>query len=1464
MGYTLLKFKGNLFFLPKKQYLLFLLMAVSFLCKAQVKVVRTGEYLTIPANVDLYILGSFTDSSKSLFVSNNGTMHLTGDLINMGTQNIFGSTASSTGTLRFFGNPASNARIISTTKSPINLKHLVIDLWQPATIGNVLLNSDSVMVYGNVSFLKGGLDIGTHTLRLNYVNAATSRGIIAESDNARPLLLVDNPFGKISVLNYPYSSGTYYPNIMGLGLGFTLLDPLDPTFTSVLSRSFHIQACGDSALHKGSILRVFQMQKNTYAAKYNNTKILYLAGTEMGSNTNVAALHVFVSQKQGQVWSQNLHNTPVLDSVISTDVNVFNLDPTNKVFTAITAATNPCTNLDTIKINQIITTVTPNVTLYKIDSVIVCDTNSIDAHLYATGAMGAAFEWKAPGQPYVPQPSTFFPAHSLGKYWVRMTTNRGCMDSMSVKVVPVSPGNAAIKPQPAICRGTPVTMQPVAAHDTSMTYAWDFGDGFTTSIYNPTHTFGTSGTHTVQLTVTTKQRCISSSTTTVVVNAVPIASFAASAACPGTAILFDNKSTDSTSVATTVSLSWNFGDAITGTSTDNASATSPATGDISHTYTTSGTYTATLVATANGCISSAFSVPVTVYPIPVNAFTFGAACQGQAVSFSNASTISDASPLTYLWDFTGTGPTSASVNPVYTYSTGGTYSVSLTATSTHGCRDSIMHTVTIGQNPIVSFTLGNACINTPVAFASSTPGSSLTYSWNFGDGTTGTLQNESHPYLVAGTYTVTLTVTNGTGCVGSNAQNLVIYPGPNVSYTAQNQCVNVPVNYTNTSTNAVSYSWDFPSLSVTTTQQNPIETFTTAGRFQGKLTATSSNGCQATYIDSVTIYALPLVNLGAAVTTCGTSYTLDAGNAGSSFLWNTGSTTQQYVVTHNSTYTVTVTNAHSCSASSSVPVTLNSVVAPTLGSNSIHCDSTRLDAGYPGATYVWSTGATTQTIKVTTSGTYSVTVTDQNNCTGSASVTITINNATAFSLGPDQVACSSTGVLLNAGTATTYSWNTGATTATLQVPATGYYWVKVSNGAGCSSADTIHVTLNPSPVVTLGHDTTVCNQYLVNAFVSNATYSWNTGATTASITVNNSGRYTVTVTDNTTHCSTKDSIKLVINPLPIVNLGSNQTLCSYQTTTLNAGNPGATYQWNSGQTSQSITVATQGVYSVKVTDANGCSNTGQVSVNIRAVFAINLGPDRPYCTGSTLILDPGLTTSGNTYTWTNTTGTVGTNSTYQVKDTGEVKLTVIDSYQCVAKDSIHILPSTMSLFPEFLVDTKISNNSSDVFVNLSYPHPYTSAWYVGAVLVSTDSSPTISFSVNPPILYDSTFYVTLKVSNQFCISEKTKPVIVHSGHSPTTNPPKGQNPDLFSEIYHVNLFPNPNNGAFTFYIDINFQTYASINIYSISGALVYTENRQVNTGNTTYNFENLSPGIYFFQVTTPNDRRTLKFIKTAN
>jgi PKD repeat protein len=362
-------------------------------------------------------------------------------------------------------------------------------------------------------------------------------------------------------------------------------------------------------------------------------------------------------------------------------------------------------------------------------------------------------------------------------------------------VVPVAPGNSAIAAHaPQICLGNNITFNP-AAFDPTSTYSWDFGDGSTATTSSATHLYTTNGTYTISLSVTTAQGCLSSSTSSVIVNALPVVAFATSSACPGIPINFDNNTTV-ISLPTTVSLNWNFGDLSSGASTANISGTGGS-GDITHSYVSGGSYSVTLTATANGCTSTSTQT-VTVYPSPVASFTFGPACQGSNVSFTNTSTISDASALTYLWDFTGVGPTSSTQDPSYSYGPAatGSFNVTLTTTSVNGCVSDTTQTISISPNPIPSFTTANACesssaTNNTAIFTNTTPliGTlPLTSAWNFGDGNLGILTNESNSYLTPGTYIVSLTVTSASGCVGSTTNSVTIFPIPAVGFSAPNSC----------------------------------------------------------------------------------------------------------------------------------------------------------------------------------------------------------------------------------------------------------------------------------------------------------------------------------------------------------------------------------------------------------------------------------------------------------------------------------------------------------------------------------------------------------------------------------------------------------------------------------------------------------------------------------------------------
>jgi gliding motility-associated-like protein len=166
-----------------------------------------------------------------------------------------------------------------------------------------------------------------------------------------------------------------------------------------------------------------------------------------------------------------------------------------------------------------------------------------------------------------------------------------------------------------------------------------------------------------------------------------------------------------------------------------------------------------------------------------------------------------------------------------------------------------------------------------------------------------------------------------------------------------------------------------------------------------------------------------------------------------------------------------------------------------------------------------------------------------------------------------------------------YLWNDNSTSATLTATTTGTYWVEVTNGA-CVMRDSIDVTVFALPIIDLGNDTTLCpgNTLTLNAGNPGSSYAWSIGAQTQTVVVDSASTYVVTVT-GTGNCLSTDSI--TIGYLAPLNFDEEVSLCGSFNITLDAGNPGATYQWSNGATSQTIEVSTAGDYAVLV-DLGGC------------------------------------------------------------------------------------------------------------------------------------------------------------------------------------------------------------------------------------------------------------------------------------
>jgi gliding motility-associated-like protein len=332
-----------------------------------------------------------------------------------------------------------------------------------------------------------------------------------------------------------------------------------------------------------------------------------------------------------------------------------------------------------------------------------------------------------------------------------------------------------------------------------------------------------------------------------------------------------------------------------------------------------------------------------------------------------------------------------------------------------------------------------------------------------------------------------------------------------------------------------------------------------------------------------------------------------------------------------------------------------------------------LDAsGYNGANYLWSNGATTPAITTTGAGNYWVKISGAPGCAnGTDTIKVKSYPGAYANLGADTSACAdSLATLQNVGFtgAGNYLWNTGETTQSIQAPPNNTYWLQVTTLDGCIKADTINVTVTPSPNIALT-DTAICPEATVslhaNAQPAGSSYLWNTGSTSDNTTVSAGNDYWLEVT-NARKCVSRDTVTVTARPSPNASLGTNFSVCADKTTMLQApDSSNYTYLWNTGSITNN-TEATPGTdYWVLVTDEYGCVNSDTVTIGTFALPVVNLGDDAGLCPEGKVLASP-LTGSSYSYNWS----TGETTATIKVYADNTYTLAVTDKNGCTGMDEI--------------------------------------------------------------------------------------------------------------------------------------------------------------------------------------------------
>ncbi|HLV41374.1 MAG TPA: PKD domain-containing protein [Brumimicrobium sp.] len=478
---------------------------------------------------------------------------------------------------------------------------------------------------------------------------------------------------------------------------------------------------------------------------------------------------------------------------------------------------------------------------FAIDS--ICQ--NTNAQFINNSTPGMSYEWEF-GDGNTSNSAT--PTHQYandGKYLVQLVVNSPftCSDTITKEIV-VHPIPEAIFTASTACFGyeTEFTDQSLG---NITEWNWTFGDENTSTDQNPTHLYPNAGSFTAELSVTNNFNCITSQTSIVDINEIPIADFSSDHFCLGDNIEFTNLT-----IGATIGYEWDFGDGSAFNTTENPS----------HNYATVGDYEVRLVAFGGSGCSDTISKTNTINPVPSADFTFLNACAEDTTFFTD---ISDGTPDNYTWDF-GNGSTDQinEQNPAIVYANDGTYTVSLTVGfDLTGCNNTTTYQIDAHPRTNPQFTATTACFGNETAFEETTNDLLIdTWEWDFGDGSViNTTKNPTYTYpepAAPGNFDVKLVTENIFGCSDTIIQNVVVNELPVPGFDFDIVCLNSATSFIDTSKFSTGWEYSFGDGNSANTS-DPHHTFLADGEYTVQQIVTNSLNCKDSIAATITVRPNP-------------------------------------------------------------------------------------------------------------------------------------------------------------------------------------------------------------------------------------------------------------------------------------------------------------------------------------------------------------------------------------------------------------------------------------------------------------------------------------------------------------------------------------------------------------------------------------------------------------------------------
>ncbi|MFN8356783.1 MAG: choice-of-anchor A family protein [Spirosomataceae bacterium] len=741
--------------------------------------------------------------------------------------------------------------------------------------------------------------------------------------------------------------------------------------------------------------------------------------------------------------------------------------------------------------------------------------------------------------------------------------------------------------------------------------------------------------------------------------------FNTSCDCINTCVVTPISSTSAICEGATLSLSISAigGQAYSWSGPGSFSTTSQNPSRSSATVAMNGIYSVTV--TGSSCTVST-SVSATVNAAPALVTTGTTVCLGSTIQLSASG------GTLYSWSgpaaFTATG--AAPIRAAASSAMAGVYSV--TASGTNTCTQSATATVSVRTSPITTIIGDEVCVGETIILGLGLSGSS--YSWSGPSSFSATVQNPtraSATTAMAGVYSVTVMGTNG--CTASATTSVIVNTGTTSATGTSPVCEGQSIQLSTSSGSA--YSWAGPG-GFTATVQNPIRAnATTSMGGLYSITVQSSSGCTGTNTVQIEVNAKPVGTIG-AITVCEGGNLLLSSSGGTTYSWtgpaNFYSTLANPVRTNASTamtgaYTLTIVGSNNCTALYTTAAKVNANPAITLSGVTVCEGETITLSATGGGSYSWagpSFSASTATPSIPNAsiqavGTYTVSITSTNSCTGSATTTVQVNTKPVVTA-TGGLFCSGGTISLSATGGGQYSWaGPQAFSSTLSNPTrssatsgmAGIYTVTVTASNSCTQSATASVSIS-NVVITVAAVSPVCEGGSVSLNTSNGlSYSWAgplsfsssiQNPTRSNLTVAMAGLYSVTVVLDK-GCTTSNTVSVVVNAKPTVLATSNASaspVCIGTTVQLSASG-GTNYSWQgpnfytASGASPIITNASlgaNGVYTVSVTNSLSCTATATVSVGTYVCCSITVSASAVgACAGGTVSLN--ASAGAYSYSW---------------------------------------------------------------------------------------------------------------------------------------------------------------------------------------------------------------------------------------